>query len=151
ASLVASVRRAAALAQAGGAPLLPFWRISLLNPVCHSAGVPRFGPSAAGPRTARSRNRRPQGWAGARRMSSAGPMGRELWARWASLICRGTGGMPPALATSPRRRAARAAGFTHFSRLAGQPPGVGQRPAQQELDLGVGAAQLVSGPPGQGV
>ena len=35
--------------------------------------------------------------------------------------------------------------------MPGQPSGVGQRAAQQELDLGVGAAQLVTGPPGQGV
>ena len=35
--------------------------------------------------------------------------------------------------------------------MPGQPPGVGERAAQQELDLGVGAAQLVTGPPGQGV
>jgi hypothetical protein len=35
--------------------------------------------------------------------------------------------------------------------LAGQPPCVGQRAAQQELDLGVCAAQFVGGPSGQGV
>jgi hypothetical protein len=35
--------------------------------------------------------------------------------------------------------------------MPGQPSGVGERAAQQELDLGVGAAQLVTGPPGQGV
>ena len=34
---------------------------------------------------------------------------------------------------------------------AGQPPGVGERTAEQEFDLGVGAAQLVAGPSGQGV
>src|SRR6185437_16662485 len=43
------------------------------------------------------------------------------------------------------------AGPAHGSDLAGQPPGVGQGTAQEELDLGVGAAQLVGGPPGQGV
>ena len=32
-----------------------------------------------------------------------------------------------------------------------QPPGVGQGAAEQELDLGVGAAQFVGRPPGQGV
>ena len=37
----------------------------------------------------------------------------------------------------------------HPSGVTGQPPGVGQRAAQQELDLGVGAAQLVVRPPGQ--
>jgi hypothetical protein len=35
--------------------------------------------------------------------------------------------------------------------VAGQSPGIGQGAAQQELDLGVGTAQLVGGPPGQGV
>jgi hypothetical protein len=34
---------------------------------------------------------------------------------------------------------------------AGQPPRVGEGAAQQELDLGVSAAQFVRGPPGQGV
>ncbi len=33
----------------------------------------------------------------------------------------------------------------------GQPPRVGERTAEQELDLGVGAAQLVAGPLGEGV
>src|SRR6266566_400940 len=43
---------------------------------------------------------------------------------------------------------ARLAHLPHSTR---QPPGVGQGVAQEELDLGVGAAQLVGGPPGQGV
>src|SRR5882762_1620042 len=45
----------------------------------------------------------------------------------------------------------RAAAGPHRPGAAGQPPGVGERAAEQELDLGVGAAQLVAGPPGQGV
>src|SRR2546430_2840627 len=49
------------------------------------------------------------------------------------------------------RPGARPAGPAHLSRLARQPPRVGQRAPQQELDLRVGAAQLVGGPPGQGV
>jgi hypothetical protein len=39
----------------------------------------------------------------------------------------------------------------HQPGAAGQPPSLGERAAEQELDLGVGAAQLVAGPPGQGV
>jgi len=35
--------------------------------------------------------------------------------------------------------------------VAWQPPGLAERPAEQELDLGVRAAQLVSRPPGEGV
>jgi hypothetical protein len=35
--------------------------------------------------------------------------------------------------------------------MPGQPTGVGQCPAQQELDLGVGAALFLAGPSGQGV
>jgi len=46
------------------------------------------------------------------------------------------------------RRPARLAHLPHPPR---QPPGVGQGTAQEELDLGVGAAQLVGRPPGQGV
>jgi hypothetical protein len=38
-----------------------------------------------------------------------------------------------------------------LSDLPGQPPGLGQGPAQQELDLGVRAAQLVIRPSGQGI
>jgi hypothetical protein len=45
----------------------------------------------------------------------------------------------------------RSAGPAHRSDLAGQPACVGQRSAEQEFDLGVGAAQLVGGPPGKGV
>ena len=43
----------------------------------------------------------------------------------------------------------RAAGPAHRLDSAGQPPGVGQRAAEQELDLSVRAAQLVGGPPCQ--
>jgi hypothetical protein len=39
----------------------------------------------------------------------------------------------------------------HPARVAGQPPGLGERPAEHELDLGVRAAQLVGGPPGEGI
>ncbi len=39
----------------------------------------------------------------------------------------------------------------HPSRVSGEPPGLGQRAAQQELDLGVSASQVVGGPPGQGI
>ena len=39
----------------------------------------------------------------------------------------------------------------HRSGAAGQPSGFCERGAEQELDLGVGAAQLVAGPPDQGV
>jgi hypothetical protein len=45
----------------------------------------------------------------------------------------------------------RSAGPAHLPGLAGHPPRVGQRSAEQEFDLGVGAAQLVGGPPGEGV
>src|SRR5215831_3844271 len=47
------------------------------------------------------------------------------------------GGWPPA---GPHRPGA-----------AGQPPGVSERAAEQELDLGIGAAQLVGRPSGQSV
>ncbi len=33
----------------------------------------------------------------------------------------------------------------------GEPAGIRQCPAKQEFDLGVGAPQLVAGPPGQGI
>jgi hypothetical protein len=39
----------------------------------------------------------------------------------------------------------------HRPGAAGQPPCFGERAAEQEFDLGVGAAQLVAGPSGQGV
>ena len=45
--------------------------------------------------------------------------------------------------------AAGAAGAAHLAGVAGQPSRVGQRAAQQELDLGVRAAQLVVRPAGQ--
>jgi hypothetical protein len=35
--------------------------------------------------------------------------------------------------------------------LSGHPAGVGERASQQHLDLGVQAAELVIGPPGEGV
>ena len=38
-----------------------------------------------------------------------------------------------------------------FPAWSGSGPASAERAAQQELDLGVGAAQLVGGPPGQGV
>jgi hypothetical protein len=47
-----------------------------------------------------------------------------------------------------RRVAARGAAL---ARRAGQPPRVGERTAEQELDLGVCAAQLVAGLLGEGV
>jgi hypothetical protein len=43
----------------------------------------------------------------------------------------------------------RPAGPAYRPDSAGQPPGVGQRAAEQELNLGVGAAQFVGGPPAQ--
>jgi hypothetical protein len=43
------------------------------------------------------------------------------------------------------------AGAAHLPDVSGQAAGVGQGPAEQELDLGVGAAQFVAGPPGQRV
>jgi hypothetical protein len=39
----------------------------------------------------------------------------------------------------------------HRPGTAGQPSSLGERTAEQELDLGVSAAQLVAGPPGQGI
>ena len=39
----------------------------------------------------------------------------------------------------------------HWPGVAGQPAGVGEGTAEQEFDLGVGAAQLVVSPSGQGV
>ena len=57
---------------------------------------------------------------------------------------RRTGGFGRAADTRPPAGA-------HPSRMPGQPPCVGQHAAQQELDLGVCAAQFVGGPPGQGV
>jgi hypothetical protein len=46
------------------------------------------------------------------------------------------------------RRSARPA---HLSSLARQLARLGQSTAQQELDLGISASQLIAGPPGQGV
>jgi benzoate membrane transport protein len=48
-------------------------------------------------------------------------------------------------------RPGRAARPAHRARLAGHPPRVRQGTAQQELDLGIGAAHLIGGPPRQGV
>jgi hypothetical protein len=48
-------------------------------------------------------------------------------------------------------RTAGTAGAADLPSGTGHPAGVGQGPPEQELDLGVGAAQLVPGPPGQGV
>jgi hypothetical protein len=45
----------------------------------------------------------------------------------------------------------RSAGSPDPAQVAGQPAGLGQRPAKQELDLRVGAAQLVARPAGQRV
>jgi len=50
-----------------------------------------------------------------------------------------------------RAAARRSAGPAHRSNPAGKPPGVGEGAAQQELDLGVGAAQFVGCPSGKGV
>ncbi|MEU4163491.1 hypothetical protein [Actinoplanes sp. NPDC026670] len=47
--------------------------------------------------------------------------------------------------------AGRAAGAPHPADSTGKPAGVAQRLAEQILDLGVGAAQLVPGPPCKGV
>src|SRR5215472_3057488 len=62
---------------------------------------------------------------------------------WHALATAGVAGLPGCRVT--------AAGPAHRSDLAGQPACVGQRAAQQDFDLGIGAAQLVAGPPGQGV
>jgi len=43
------------------------------------------------------------------------------------------------------------AGPAHLPDVRGQPPGFGERSPEHELDLGVGAAQLVRRPPGQRV
>ena len=57
---------------------------------------------------------------------------------------RGSGGFGRAAGARPPAGA-------HLSCMPGQPACVGQCPAQQELDLGVGAAQFITGPSGQGV
>ena len=41
--------------------------------------------------------------------------------------------------------------LTHLPSVPGQPVRFGKSAAQQELDLGVGTAQLIGGPPGQGI
>jgi len=50
-----------------------------------------------------------------------------------------------------RRFARWPAGFAHRSHSARQPAAVGEGAPEQVLDLGVGAAQLIGRPPGQGV
>src|SRR5215469_5104231 len=49
------------------------------------------------------------------------------------------------------RVARRTAGAAHLPDVSRQAAGLAQRAAEQELDLGVGAAQVVAGPPGQRV
>jgi hypothetical protein len=44
-----------------------------------------------------------------------------------------------------------ATGPAHLADVTGQPSRSGERLPQQELDLGVGAAQIVRGPPGERV
>ena len=63
--------------------------------------------------------------------------GLVIAGRWRAGSGAAGGGWPPA---GPHRPGA-----------AGQPPCVGERAAEQEFDLGVGAAQFVAGPLGQGV
>ena len=61
---------------------------------------------------------------------------------------------PGALARAGRavvRVARRPAGAAHLPDVSGQPAGLGQGAAEQELDLGVAAAQFVAGPPRQRV
>ncbi len=58
------------------------------------------------------------------------------------------GGCPAGFGRAARGRPSAGA---HPSGVAGQPSCAGKRPSQQELDLGVGAAQFVGGPSGQGV
>src|SRR5690242_18114395 len=96
-----------------------------------------------------------------------------FWLFTGALLARARGVKPPsapglgpvpAIATSPGliiagrgRAGSGAAGGgwppagAHRSGAAGQPPCVGECTAEQEFDLGVGAAQLVAGPLGQGV
>ena len=71
------------------------------------------------------------------RLRAVGSPGLVVAVGWRAGSRPIAGGWPPA---GPHRPGA-----------AGQPPGVGERAAEQELDLGVGAAHLVAGPPGQGV
>src|ERR1700722_19512029 len=47
--------------------------------------------------------------------------------------------------------ARRTAGLAHRAHAARQPAAVGESMPEQVLDLGIGAAQLVGGPPSQGV
>src|SRR5450755_678415 len=67
-------------------------------------------------------------------MTSAG---RVIAGWWRAGPGAAGGGWPPAGAHGPG--------------AAGQPPGVFEGTAEQKFDLGVGAAELVAGPPGQGV
>src|ERR1017187_2148712 len=91
--------------------------------------------------------RRSRGPATAAAPPTAGPIPAPLFpqaalagsfiARWLAGLGGVAGGWPSAGA--------------HPSGVAGEPSGVGERAAEEELDLGVGAAQLVAGPSGQGV
>jgi hypothetical protein len=54
-------------------------------------------------------------------------------------------------AGSGTARGGRAAAGAHWPGATGQPPRIGECAAEQELDLGVGAAQLIPSPSGQGV
>jgi hypothetical protein len=62
-------------------------------------------------------------------------------------IARGLAGLFAASAGVSRR----AAGPAHLPDPAGQAAGLGQRAAEQVLDLGVSAAQVIACPPGQRV
>src|SRR5215470_19808466 len=72
-----------------------------------------------------------------RRMEQATSPGLVVAVRWRAGSGPAGGRWPPA--------------GPHWPGAAGQPPGFGERAAEQEFDLGVGAAQLVAGPSGQGV
>jgi hypothetical protein len=63
--------------------------------------------------------------------------GLVIAGQWRAASGAAGGGWPPA--------------GPHWPGAPGQPPRVGERTAEQELDLGVGAAQLVAGPSGEGV
>jgi len=71
------------------------------------------------------------------RIQGMGSPGLVIAGRWRAAARPAGGRWPPA--------------GPHRSGAPGQPPRVGECAAEQEFDLGVGAAQLVVGPPGQGV
>jgi hypothetical protein len=76
------------------------------------------------------------------RLMLAAPLLRRSARRAGAAVC-----VPVTL-----RPAARGpAGPAHLPDLSGQPPGFGERAPEQELDLRVGAAQLIRRPPGQRV